>query len=502
MSIRIFQIIGLTSVFLFLTGIASAQSVSSPFVFPELGGISRTTAGTSSSPLTTGYARISSTEATPAGYALISLREQGSLVSEVTIPTATAFRGGRIYAETGGGVDTGIAIANLNAEAIRLAWYFTEASGARGASGVITIPAKGQIGQFLTEAPFNLRLNFQGTFTFFALTPRPDLSVAAIALRGLINQRGDFVMATLPVAALDEQALFAGDTLPHFAAGDGWSTQVVLVNPTDQELAGTINFMDPLGSGLVVTADTGTDKQFAFRIAPKGSWRLQVPGTGAPLKVGSIRLASVAAGIPIPVGFLIFKYDTSGVTVTTAGITAARSATSSRIFVEGSGSPGTPGLLQTALAISNPSAANAVRVALELTNLDGTSSGRNGFLDLPASGQVSRFLGEIPGFENLPQSFQGVLRVSAQTPISVVGIRARYNERREFLITTVSQANESDPYFNAVLRYSNFVFPHFVDGGGYNTKFVLFSGWTPGRATGAIDFFGKSGDPLPIGIQP
>lgn len=501
MRIRTLPIIGLVTVFLLTTSSLRAQSLGSAFVFPDLGGTSRTTAG-NSSPMITGYAKISNTEATPAGYALIALRNNGALLSEVTIPSTTAFRGGRIYAETGGGIDTGIALANLNAEAIPLAWYFTRDSGAEGQSGVLNIPAKGQIGQFLSEAPFNLEPNFKGTFTFFALTPRPDLSVAAIALRGQVNQRGDFLMTTLPVSALDEQSLFAGDTLPHFAVGDGWSTQVILVNPTDQELAGTVDFVDPLGSGLVVTAEASTDKQFAFRIAPRGSWRLRLPGNGTPLKVGSVRLASVAAGVPLPVGFLIFAYDTGGVTVTTAAITAARSASGSRIFVEGSGTPGMPGHLQTALAVSNSDATNAVRVTLDLRNLDGSSSGRTGFLDIAPSGQVSRFLGEIPGFEGLPLSFQGVLRVSAPTPVSLIGIRARFNERREFLITTVSHAGEADQHFNAVLRYSSFVFPHFVDGGGYNTKFVLFSAWTTGRANGALEFYDKSGTPQPVSIQP
>jgi hypothetical protein len=501
MGIHIFQIIGLTTAFLLLPQAALGQAARSQFAFPDLGATSRRTDGTSN-PMVTGYAKVANSDAVPAGYALIALQSQGTLVSEITVPTATAFRGGRIYAETGGGVDTGLALANLNAEPIPLAWYFTRSTGEPGASGILTLPAKGQIGQFLSEAPFNLAPDFQGTFTFFALTPKPDLSVAAIALRGLINQRGDFVMTTLPVTPLDEHPLFAGDTLPHFAVGAGWSTQIVLVNPTDQELAGTAAFVDPAGAAVVVAAETGADREFAFRIAPKGSWRLRVPGNVTPLKVGSVRLTSVAAGVPLPVGFLIFGYDTGGVTVTSAAIAAVRSSRGSRIFVEGSGTPGSPGLLQTAIAVSNPDTSNAVRVSLELRNLDGSFSGRIGFLDVPAGGQVSRFLGEIPGFEGLPQSFQGVLRVLAQSPVSLIGIRARYNERREFLITTVSHANESDEHFNTVLRYSSFVFPHFVDGGGYNTEFVLFSAWTPGQTTGALEFFGKSGDPQPIGIQP
>ena len=33
--------------------------------------------------------------------------------------------------------------------------------------------------------------------------------------------------------------------------------------------------------------------------------------------------------------------------------------------------------------------------------------------------------------------------------------------------------NEADSYFEAALRYSDFVFPIFADGGGYTTQFIL-----------------------------
>ena len=65
----------------------------------------------------------------------------------------------------------------------------------------------------------------RGTFTFTA-----DLPVAVIALRGFVNERSEFLMTTLPVAPLTAGP---ADTVyfPHFAAGGGWTTQVILVNP-------------------------------------------------------------------------------------------------------------------------------------------------------------------------------------------------------------------------------------------------------------------------------
>ena len=49
-------------------------------------------------------------------------------------------------------------------------------------------------------------------------------------------------MTTLPVASL---ASTTSDTVyfPHFADGNGWVTQVVLVNPTDRTITGTVGFL-------------------------------------------------------------------------------------------------------------------------------------------------------------------------------------------------------------------------------------------------------------------
>jgi hypothetical protein len=61
-----------------------------------------------------------------------------------------------------------------------------------------------------------------------------------------------------------------------------------------------------------------------------------------------------------------------------------------------------------------------------------------------------------------------VLRVSATAPISVVGLRGRYNERADFLITTVPVTDDSvSPSSEPIY------FPHFVTGGGYSTQFMM-----------------------------
>src|SRR5262245_34530686 len=66
----------------------------------------------------TGFAVIQMEPASfnPAGVAIFRLRQNGVLVTEAAVPAAIPSTSGRIYAEIGDGVDTGLAIANPNNE--------------------------------------------------------------------------------------------------------------------------------------------------------------------------------------------------------------------------------------------------------------------------------------------------------------------------------------------------------------------------------------------------
>jgi hypothetical protein len=74
--------------------------------------------------------------------------------------------------------------------------------------------------------------------------------------------------------------------------------------------------------------------------------------------------------------------------------------------------------------------------------------------------------------------------------------RARYNENATFLITTTPVSNEASSASAAELD-----FPQIVDGGGYATQFVLFSGITDQNTTGNLSFFGQDGQPLNLTVR-
>jgi hypothetical protein len=78
----------------------------------------------------------------------------------------------------------------------------------------------------------------------------------------------------------------------------------------------------------------------------------------------------------------------------------------------------------------------------------------------------------------------------------VVGLRGRYNERGDFLITTTPPATESTSPSTSVS-----LFPHIVDGGGYTTQFILFDGAATGSMSGDVRFIGQDGNPLGLNLN-
>jgi hypothetical protein len=166
------------------------------------------------------------------------------------------------------------------------------------------------------------------------------------------------------------------------------------------------------------------------------------------------------------------------------------------MYAEFSGTPGQIGSIQTGVAVANHGTGTA-SVVFELTTLSGAPTGLTGSLTIPAGGQKAVFLSQIPGFSTLTTPFRGVLRVSTPSPegISVIGIRGRYNERADFLITITQPTDES--HAPSGPQY----FPHFADGGGYTTQFILFNGGTDQASSGSLRFFAQSGQPIGLAVQ-
>jgi hypothetical protein len=138
-----------------------------------------------------------------------------------------------------------------------------------------------------------------------------------------------------------------------------------------------------------------------------------------------------------------------------------------------------------------------VNVDVELFDLGGQRTGFAARVNVPPSGQVSYFLDEL--FPGLPATVQGTLRITpltslaAPAPIAVIGIRGKYNERGDFLITATPASDE-----RLAVSSKTLVFPHVVSGGGYATRLFLYSD-SVGASPGRLYYTNQNGLQMPQG---
>jgi uncharacterized repeat protein (TIGR01451 family) len=465
-----------------------------PFAIPDRGGVSVTT--DDSADLSTGYARIGESPEgmTPPGEAIFGFRSNNVLVSETGVPAVPEISSGRIYAEISStantSLNTGLAIANPNNSPANINFFFTDANGNAAGSGTVQIPAGQQIAEFLNKPPFKVYpgTTFQGTFSFTS-----DVPVGVVALRGLTNERGDFLMSTLPVIDTTAAPISGVVVLPHFADGGGWTTEILLVNPTDSAMTGGVQFINNNGGAVNLTIAGLTSDTFAYSIPSRSAKKFATAGLSSPAGAGtvhgSVRIIPAGGG-GAPAALLVFSHKVGAVTVAEAGVPLI-TGNAFRMYVE------TGSDLDSGIAVSNLSSSSA-SVTVDITDLTGSPvTGISPVtFTLPASGQAADVLSDL--FPSLQNPFKGVLRITttSSSGLSVVGLRTRVNERGDYLVSTISVSNESNPTSGTEL-----LFPHLADGGGYTTQFILFSGAAGQTSTGTLSFFRPDGTPLSLNVN-
>jgi len=222
--------------------------------------------------------------------------------------------------------------------------------------------------------------------------------------------------------------------------------------------------------------------------------RFAINSDGPGMRTGYIRIIAAAHSARFE-SFAILTYKRGGVTVSMTCVPMTQPAATSQVFVEEDGD--FPGQIQTGIAINNDSA-SSVNVVLELKDSAGQPVAASATIVIPAFGQHSRFLREIPEFANVPLPFRGTLRIStaASGGLSVAAMRGRSNERADFLFSSLPLATEVETNGVAPQR----MFPLIGAGGGYGSELALFT--DAGTASsGAIVVVSQTGAPFAFGSQ-
>jgi hypothetical protein len=412
---------------------------------------------------------------------IVANRTNGVLISETTVPASSPLRAGRTYASTVGAVNTGLAISNPNDEPAVLSFFLTTASGSTIAEGTTTIAPYAQIARFLDEQPFGVPKGHTGGFTF-----RSSVPVSAIALRGYTNERSEFLMSTLPVVDLDAPLGSTAAVMAQFADGGGWTTEAILINTTDSVQSGRLEFVSGSTFGVA---------QIPYSIRPRSTFVYRTNGSGSTPHTGYVRVIP-AMGSSTPASVSIFGYVSQGVRVTEASVPAVAASSTFRIYPEAEGlfNQSFPDTMGVGIAIANLSD-TPTTVRFEATTSDGfprrfLTHPSDNRITIPAGGHVSIPLHQVERYRGGVN--EGVLRVTAENGlISMVAFRTRYNERGDYLISTLPPAREGSASNTALF------FPHIVQGGGYTSEIILFGAQPLKSSEGVIRYFNQAGAPLP-----
>ena len=410
---------------------------------------------------------------TPHTHAIVQQQAGGNTIYQTSfegqIP-ATTFS---FYAEAVGDFDAGkpkststaIAIANPSSGVATVRLELTSFGGSTLAtSSPVQIPGYGQIVFFLSQIPGMefVKAPFQGILRLNAVSGMP---VTAAAVRVLINERSDYLVT--PTGPLNESAGAPGHLVfPYITDSTGYTTQFVLINgPGVANVSGILHYLGTDGSPLQVTA----------------------------LKLGSIQVVPFA-GFNTPHAHAILSRKEGGVLIFQTSVEAERPLQTFRVYTESVGDfdAGIAGSTRSAIALANPSD-SLVSVRLELRGLDGVLLRTSQPLVIPAFGQVTMFLNQVPGFETLGAPFEGILQVTAVSGPGVTGagFRAIFNERGNALFITTGPLVENAGVPGMI------VFPHLAEGGGYTMQFVVVGG-TPQSDSGLLRFFNQQGNPLNV----
>lgn len=466
------------------------------FTLSMRGGSSTATAG-ATTPLLSGFARMqTSSGPAGAGLAMISYRNSGVLGSETALPASVPIFSGRSFIETGGAINTGIALANPSNQAASVSFFFTDAAGTNFGDSTITIGANSQVVAFVTEAPFRNGITPQKpitdarTFTFGSNFP-----LSAAVLKTRLNERGEFMMTGIPIVSLGGSST-SSTSITHMADGGGWTTELLLVNRSDTVASGSMQFYASSGQSLNVNLDGQTANQFFYSIPARSARRFRTGGSTSTTSTGWIQIAP-DANTQTPSAAALLSARANNVTISETIVAASAASSTFRIYAELSGdfSSRQAGSTQTGVAISNPGS-TAVSVSIDATNLDGTVAASTS-LSIPARGQFGLLLADIPQLK-LPTPFTGVLWISAPagSSISVGGLRARFNERQtpDLLVSAFPAFDE------AAVSASELIFPQIVHAGGYSTQFALM-GVRSAQSAGTLRFVSQAGQPLQLPVR-
>jgi hypothetical protein len=377
------------------------------------------------------------------GLAFLSYRA-GASYSESTVPATMPVNSGFLLYQYGGGFRTSVSITNPGTASADMVF------SNKGTTLNVALSANHQISVFLDEAPFFIT-SPEGILEFRSSAP-----VIVSALLTFSDRRYPFVMANMPVGDATPQQPESVH-IPYILTSPGWSSRLILANPTAGVLRGDI---------LWYSEDGKSRENIPYSVASHAVGVAE-PVAGSAVRVTRAKIVPAGGAVPPNSTAVMFRHEGPQQAIVT--LSAMPAATESHLFVEMSGT------ISTDIVVANPQNRTVMAKAgsgsewMEFAVLAGST------ITLP-----------LPEYPMLKLAGGGVVSVVAQSPLVVAAVRRTSASLNGQVVTT----------YNANLKHG-LLFPTLANGGGFTTQFAVFNDDNR-TVSGILKFFDLLGRPLDL----
>ncbi|UCF35832.1 MAG: hypothetical protein JSU96_13465 [Acidobacteriota bacterium] len=419
----------------------------------------------------------------PVASSLFSITNpEGILVSEAGVEAGVPLSRGRIFVQQDRDVGTGIALANPSGISLKLNLALRDREG-HLIDGIdnFSLGPHQHVARFVSELFENVPGGFTGSLSF-EVTGSGN-KVAAVTLRQSVNPFGEPLLTTLPVVDLALDTDSSSEFIfPHLGAGPGFSTQLILINPSSVRTEGSIQLFSSEGNKLELQSGDTVASSFPFVLAPHGTFFTDfvTPSAGA-LGVGYARIQVTAGNLPS--GSAIFRFTDGADPVSEAGVGASPRMTKARFFVDTRDT-------STGFAVVNPNSV-PLNLKLRLHDANGRLQSESSH-QLAAGAHLAKFVGEV--FQLAPR-FVGLLEIESNGSFVPITLKLSQNSRRHSVLTTLPVANVEDPLLDTLI-----VLPQVATGpspiGEFLTRLIFIAPVQEENASGILRFWQGLGEPL------
>ena len=393
---------------------------------------------------------------------LLTERLSRILISQSAAPAPEATSQALLFVEGRNGAVSSVFLANPGSQAASV--QFTLRSGGDEETASRTL----QSGTSLTATVSELMGTTDQTG---ALGVRSDVPVSVTAWYEGENRHGEKFTGSLPV--LRSQSA-SSDIVPHLMVGGGYQSDIILLNPEDSRVLGSVAVFDEKGQETEVQD---------YEIAPGGSIVWQPADAGAVPRL-RYAVARPSSGNPPALAAMVRRLDEGLISATT--VEAFQRHSVARVAFNTM-----PDLIRhrreinLRVVIANANRLGAA-VRFVLRDLDGNEVDRHEQIILPGSQRDF----SLVGLFNRGQ-FAGSITMFSDLPVGISARQTTVNLRGEEILTElpILSGNAQGPV----------IYPY-VDGEGHSTQLVVSTDYE-GSVDSQIDFFKPDGQKLEVIIR-